>query len=72
VNETKERATLKRKWKNNNGETHLLGTLVKILRLERSSRALIGLELVEENGVVLSVAHVLREVVYSVQPKQRT
>jgi len=50
----------------------LLGTLVKILSLKRSSRALLGLELVEENGVVLSVADVLREVVDSGTNDQST
>lgn len=38
---------------------HLLGSLMEILGLKRSSRALLGLKLVKQDGVVLSVANVL-------------
>lgn len=41
---------------------HLLGTLVQVLRLEGPLGALVGLELVEQDGVVLAVRDVASEV----------
>jgi hypothetical protein len=48
-----------------NSITDLLGALSEILGLERPARTLLGLQLVEKNGIVLSVLDILAEVVHS-------
>ena len=44
----------------------LFGALAEVFRLKRGTRAVVGFELVEEDGVVLAVGHVAAKVVYSV------
>lgn len=43
----------------------LFGTLTEVSRLERCTRAFVGFELIEEDGVVFTIGYVAAKVVYS-------